>query len=448
MKNPEFDAVILGAGIAGMSAAFELRDKRILILEARDRVGGRTYSMGDEKTWYNFGAQIVTSQRLLDLCEELGLETVPISGADFAVGIDDKYARASTPEKLFMRMPLSIANKIDFAFAVLRLRRLLHRIPNMTSEQKNELDGKSLSQVIGRVSPMTAQILNGFCEGAAGVSANEVSALMGVVYGLGAYIDPKSSKTSKAVRGGTQLICTKIAEKLPSDAIRLSAEVTNINQIDGVATIHYKDESNKEHTVVTRNVVCAVPAGTAAKIIDDLEPEMKKAMLDRTPYGAIISVAWPVKDGVKTPWDGSFFLPISGKTPFSLFTNYSYLGKLQHPEFGGHVVTIANAQKAQSASTNSDQEIVDSYYAHLVRLFPEARTLIDPSGAKVYRWYPVGLPWMRPGSFANRSILRQAHGAVRFCGDYTSEPGLAGANNSGFHVGRTVAKLMEGLGVN
>lgn len=443
----EVDVVVLGAGIAGMSAAWELRGHDVVVLEELDRVGGRTYSLGDDRSWYNLGAQVVTSPRLLALCDELGIDKVSIGEADFAVGVDDEFARAASPELLFMRMPLTLRQKADFARTVLRLRRLLHKLPRMSEEEKAALDARTLSQVVGRVSPLTAQILNGFCEGATGVSANEVSALMGLVYGLGAYIDPKASKDVKAARGGTQRIAQRIAEELPEGTVRLGASVKRVEHQDDHTIVTYRDNRGDDQLIRGRRVVCALPAAATAQIFDDLPQELRSAMLDRVPYGSIVAIGWPVRDGASTPWDGMFFMPVSGASPFSLFTNFSYLGKLDRPELGGNVVTIANAAKAQAAVALTDAEIVERFHAHLIRLFPEARTLIDPQAAVVQRWSPVGLPWMRPGSYSSRSLLRQPHGQVLFCGDYTAEPGLAGANNSGYHVGRRIAKsLMSGAG--
>ncbi|XKG36572.1 FAD-dependent oxidoreductase [Marinobacter sp.] len=42
--DAELDVIIIGAGLAGLKAALELKNtgKRILVLEARDRVGGRS----------------------------------------------------------------------------------------------------------------------------------------------------------------------------------------------------------------------------------------------------------------------------------------------------------------------------------------------------------------------------------------------------------------------
>jgi hypothetical protein len=123
--------------------------------------------------------------------------------------------------------------------------------------------------------------------------------------------------------------------------------------------------------------------------------------------------------------------------------NFSYLGKLEHAELGGHIVTIASAHKALAALAATDDEIIERFFTHLTRMFPRAADIVDPRGAVVQRWAPEGLPWMRPGSFATRGALRQDIGNVLLCGDYTSEPGLAGANHSGFHVGQRLAHELE-----
>lgn len=438
MASTDADVIILGAGLAGMTAAHELREHRVVVLESLDRVGGRTYSGGNELTWFNLGAQILSSPRLLALCEELGLDTVPIVDADFAVGLDSAYARAATPEKLFLKLPLGPRAKADFARAVLRLRRILHRLPAMSREEKRELDARSLADLIGKVSPKTAQMLNGFCEGAAGAPSSEVSALIGLAYGLGAYIDPSSAQHIRAVRGGTQEICRRIAEGLPTGAIRTESRVIRVSQNDEHVSVVYEDGTGR-HTVTARFAISALPASVAVEVIEDLPAPVRSSMLERTPYSSIVTVAWPVTDGVPAPWDGMFFMPVSGNSPFSLFTNYSYLGKLDHPELGGHVVVIANAGKADALRHHSDAEVATAFHRHLVTMFPDGRDLIDLTSAIVHRWAPVGLPRMRPGTFASRDVLRDPLGRLRLCGDYTAEPGLPGANNSGHHVARQIS---------
>lgn len=46
----EYDVVVIGAGFAGLIAARELsakRDRSVLLLEARDRIGGRTWTANE-----------------------------------------------------------------------------------------------------------------------------------------------------------------------------------------------------------------------------------------------------------------------------------------------------------------------------------------------------------------------------------------------------------------
>ena len=78
----ETDVVVVGAGLAGLAAARKLTADGIdcVVLEARDRVGGRTlnHSIGDGKI-VEVGGQWVgpTQTRVLELMRELGLESFP-----------------------------------------------------------------------------------------------------------------------------------------------------------------------------------------------------------------------------------------------------------------------------------------------------------------------------------------------------------------------------------
>src|SRR5881397_674688 len=83
-ESPTMDAdvVVVGAGLAGLSAAREVqrRGASVLVLEARDRVGGRTLNepIGDGKV-VEIGGQWVgpTQKRALAMISDLGLETFP-----------------------------------------------------------------------------------------------------------------------------------------------------------------------------------------------------------------------------------------------------------------------------------------------------------------------------------------------------------------------------------
>jgi monoamine oxidase len=76
------DVVIVGAGLAGLTAARELTKAgvAVVVLEARERVGGRTYSRpASDGTILDLGGQWIgpTQDRLAALAEELGVTTFP-----------------------------------------------------------------------------------------------------------------------------------------------------------------------------------------------------------------------------------------------------------------------------------------------------------------------------------------------------------------------------------
>ena len=77
------DCVIVGGGLAGLAAADRLRHRRILVIEADDRLGGRILSVPRGDYWLNLGAHMFggPGTRVGELSAELGLETRPIGRA-------------------------------------------------------------------------------------------------------------------------------------------------------------------------------------------------------------------------------------------------------------------------------------------------------------------------------------------------------------------------------
>ncbi|XP_076436051.1 amine oxidase [flavin-containing]-like [Babylonia areolata] len=80
-ESTEVDVVVVGAGLSGLSAGKLLSEhgQRVLVLEARDRAGGRTYTVQNEHTGQGLdlgGAYVgPTQNRLLRLARLYGVET-------------------------------------------------------------------------------------------------------------------------------------------------------------------------------------------------------------------------------------------------------------------------------------------------------------------------------------------------------------------------------------
>lgn len=87
-SGTDYDVVILGAGVAGLAAAAELAtmdsDLKVLVLEARDRIGGRVHSVHHERfdRDADLGAQYLLHSEGADweVVDQLGLKVETLAG--------------------------------------------------------------------------------------------------------------------------------------------------------------------------------------------------------------------------------------------------------------------------------------------------------------------------------------------------------------------------------
>jgi monoamine oxidase len=79
MEHLERDVVVVGAGVTGLTAATRLAaaGKSVVVLEARERIGGRLWTDVVDGQMREIGGQWVSPEQtaLLETLDELGLQT-------------------------------------------------------------------------------------------------------------------------------------------------------------------------------------------------------------------------------------------------------------------------------------------------------------------------------------------------------------------------------------
>src|SRR5687768_10091138 len=142
------DVVVVGAGLAGLAAARALvaQGREVVVLEARDRVGGRTLNepIGHGDKVVEVGGQWIgpTQYRLQELARELGVETFPTNTA--GTSVIEWRGEIKRYDGLIPKLNPAIL--LDYEQAKRRLDKLARTVPleaPWTAPNARELDAKT-----------------------------------------------------------------------------------------------------------------------------------------------------------------------------------------------------------------------------------------------------------------------------------------------------------------
>lgn len=265
------DVVVVGAGLSGLSAARAIADagRDVVVLEARDRVGGRLLNatLGDGVT-VDLGGQWVGSDhaRVQHLAGQLGIEIFPQHGAGrnlLDVAGKRRRYRGTIP-RLGPRVLWDIfvaRRRID------RLAQAVGAERPWAAEQAVALDRESLAEWCERnVSTPIARELIGLAGRTVwGAWPGELSMLHVLFYvsaagGFDRLIDTEGGAQQDRLDGGAQQLPLGLAAML-GERVRLGAPVRQIEQRDGAVRV----EADGLEVEAERAVV-ALPPAIAAQI--------------------------------------------------------------------------------------------------------------------------------------------------------------------------------------
>jgi monoamine oxidase len=257
------DVVVVGAGFAGLAAARELirLGHDVLILEGRDRVGGRSYTSHIAGVPVDMGGTFVgpTQDAVLAFAADLGIPTVPTyhNGANLIRWRGAIRSYSGTIPRLSLGGLIDLA-RVRWQFA--RIARTVSLAEPWTARRAAELDGQSLGGWLGsvRAGATARDLLAIMTRVTWGCEPDDVSMLHAARYvraagGLDRMLDVENGAQQDRFSAGTQHIADTAAAEL-GDRVVLEAAVQRIEHHENGVRV-----TTEKHCAEARFVVVAIP---------------------------------------------------------------------------------------------------------------------------------------------------------------------------------------------
>lgn len=407
--------IIIGAGLAGLAAAYRLKQKGIsfIILESRNRIGGRVFShqLNDGLVIELGGEWVGNSHtRVQELCDEFGL-ILHNNQMDTHLIYKGQYS----PKGKW-----SYSKEWEEKFKA-----IVKNYETMTDADKRKLDKYDWWRFM----------VNNGCNGRDldirelldstdfGESIRHVSAFAA----LSEYAESsEKNEMDKKIKGGNKKLAEALADKIGVQNVLTDHHVHSIRQTNDKVTVICSNGKS----IVADKLICAIPTFAVSKIKwDPVLPEEYTQAINELQYARINKHALHFS---KKFWRDEDFDLVTDRSP-----HYFYHATKYQSVEEGVLIAYSIGDKAALNANQSNEVLAQDVFSCLQPHFGDVSGLLrsqvnyywgnDPYSRGAYALYGVG-QW-----YGLMPVLKKSFMRTHFAGEHIADwqGFMEGAVNSG-----------------
>ena len=397
-------AVVIGAGLAGLAAAYDLTRAswNVTVLEARHRIGGRVLSYRFPESQHlvcELGGEWVgaSHEQIQTLCREFGLElqdhrfaaSLLRNGAvsrpgewHFSPQAEEAFERFRTVYEAYGQRDRVRLDRYDWWTWLAKI-----GFPEDDIRLRDLMDSTDFGESIRHVSAYAA--------------ASEY------------YESSPENEMDFKIAGGNSRLVEALAERVGAINVRLNHQVTEIRQRGGRISVRAAAEEFPADACI-----CTVPASLLTAIrFDPPLPSYQSLAAEQLQYARIIKSSVLFRERF---WGAEDFSLVTDLT-----SHYYFHSTKSQPVAEGILCAYTVGEKADVLAAQDDRRRMEIITRDMTPLSPRAPELArgiasyawqrDPHTRGVYALY-------RPGQwFTVRQQLQRPHGKVLFAGEHLAD---------------------------
>jgi monoamine oxidase len=296
------DAVVVGGGYAGLAAAWRLTEegRSTVVVEARDRVGGRTHTVEEAGATVDLGGQWIGpgQEHIYALAAETGVDTFP----QWTAG-DDVVIEEGAPRRVHGEDGYDADDLAEYSAAVAALNDAAAEIPlerPWEAAKARSFDAMTFGTWVdeqlqrpGTRAMLATTVANVFATEASNMSVLHVLFYLRSGGGWESLVGTEGGAQQDRLVEGLQEPAVRLAARL-GEAVRLESPVRAISQnAREVAVVGEAGE------IRARRAIVAIPPALAGRLVDDPPlPGQRDQLTQRLPAGSVVKafLVYP------TPW--------------------------------------------------------------------------------------------------------------------------------------------------